>query len=176
GATELLHYQLLKRIEVERGGRAVWRRRFGLQAGLADDHAVRLRGIELLRREHSAEDSERGHARGAGPHAFRAREHPLRLKNLLVLGVAGGAAALAQEPKHPLALAPRIAGREALGHGVADLQRLERAARAERARDRVRARRLRGNHPWHARDPARVAQLAEASRRRDERLADGPRR
>src|SRR6266511_4480508 len=168
---ETLGNKASERVVVEGDSGPARRLRLGLQPRFADDRAEGLPRVEPLLREETGEDRQRGHASGAGPDAFDPREPPLRRENLLILGVAEEALALAEEPEDPRALLAGIARRQALRHGVADLERRDRRAVAERARDGVGPRRLGGDHQRCARDPARLVHLAKTSRRRDERLA-----
>ena len=96
--------------------------------------------------EQAPEHRHRGDPGRPRPDAFHAGEHPLRLENLRILDVGGEPVVLAEQAQDPIALPSRVAGGEAFGHGVADLERRDRRPVAERARDRVGAGGLRGHH------------------------------
>src|SRR5262249_8901768 len=139
---ETLGDEALERVVVEGDPDPAGRLRLGLQAGLADDRAEDLRRIERACREEPGEDGQGSDAGRPSPDALDARQPALHREDLVVLGVAGDALALAEEPQHPRALLARIAGRQALRHRVADLERRDGRTLAKRARDGVSPRRL----------------------------------
>src|SRR5256884_2332052 len=137
--TQALEYETPERLVVE--GDAGARRPLGLrlEAGLAHDDGDRLTGIKPRVGQEPREHRQRACSGRPGPDTFGAREQALRGEDLLVLRVAGEAAVLTQQVQHPLALAARIAGGQALGHGGSGLLGLEPSTVAPGPRDGIRA-------------------------------------